>query len=71
MIRNSIPHADVSGFVGRRSSFEVNINDKVAFSKLERGGYPDFNEIVQMVQRSERGQELGTVQKTQSACTIL
>jgi len=71
MIRDSIPHADVTGFEGRRSSFEVTINDKVAFSKLERGGFPEFNEMVQMIQRVEEGQEMGTIQKTTWACTIL
>uniref|UniRef100_A0A672N9Z7 Migration and invasion enhancer 1 n=1 Tax=Sinocyclocheilus grahami TaxID=75366 RepID=A0A672N9Z7_SINGR len=35
-----VPDAEVSGFVGRRGSFEVQINEHLVFSKLETGGFP-------------------------------
>uniref|UniRef100_A0A8C7DSG9 Selenoprotein W n=1 Tax=Oncorhynchus kisutch TaxID=8019 RepID=A0A8C7DSG9_ONCKI len=35
------PGAEVSGFVGRKvSSFELEINGELVFSKLETGGFP-------------------------------
>jgi len=49
----------------------VIINDKLAFSKLDRGGFPDFQEMVEMVSRVESGGEMGIIEKTQSSCTIL
>jgi len=70
-IKAKVPQADVTGFVGRQSSFEVIINDKLAFSKLDRGGFPDFQEMVEMVSRVESGGQMGIIEKTQSSCTIL
>jgi len=70
-IKAKVPQADVTGFVGRQSSFEVTINDKLSFSKLDRGGFPDFQEMSEMVSRVESGGEMGTIKETQSSCIIL
>lgn len=70
MIKQKVPQAEVSGFVGRRSSFEVTVNDMVTFSKLERGGFPNFEEVVEIVVAAENGGSVGTVKKTSSTCTI-
>jgi hypothetical protein len=44
-----MPHAIVSGAVGRASSFEVVVGEgpaaKVAYSKLQTGSFPDFEAL--------------------------
>ncbi|KAG7174602.1 Migration and invasion enhancer 1-like [Homarus americanus] len=52
------------------TSFEVTVNDTVVFSKLERGGFPDNEEIVAIVIAAEAGGAIGTAQKSKSSCTI-
>ncbi|TRY98246.1 hypothetical protein DNTS_021338, partial [Danionella cerebrum] len=44
-ICSKFPEADVSGFVGRRGSFEIMVNEQLIFSKMETGGFP-YNEDV-------------------------
>ncbi|XP_063849271.1 uncharacterized protein LOC135093689 [Scylla paramamosain] len=55
VIKAQVPQAEVTGFVGRSSSFEVTVNDSLIFSKLERKGFPDFDEIVDAVIAVEDG----------------
>ena len=57
--------------MGRRSSFEVKVNDKTIHSKLKTMAFPDFEEVVGLVKGAEEGVEPGLVTKTQSSCTIL
>ena len=38
------------GFVGRRTSFEVKVNGKLVHSKLSTMAFPDFHEVVSIVQ---------------------
>jgi len=52
-------------------SFEVTVNGTVAFSKLDRGAFPDFQEVAEVVQKAESSGEVMTVQQTTSSCTIL
>jgi len=40
-----LPDAQVDGANGRKSSFEITVNGKVIFSKLESGNFPDYDEI--------------------------
>ncbi|XP_045129615.1 migration and invasion enhancer 1-like isoform X3 [Portunus trituberculatus] len=55
----------------RAGSFEVTVNDTLVFSKLERKGFPDFNEIVDAVIAIEGGGSPKTIQKVQkSNCSI-
>jgi len=56
-IKADVPEAEVNGFVGRRSSFEVKVNGKLVFSKLEKGGFPVFKEVVQVVLDCSQGSE--------------
>jgi selT/selW/selH-like putative selenoprotein len=44
-----VPNAQVSGQVGRQSSFEVTLNNNLVYSKLKVGSFPKFDEIVKLV----------------------
>lgn len=70
MILGEIPDADVKGRVGRRSSFEVKINDKIVFSKLDIGSFPKFENIVEQCINVKKGNEAEEVTETQSSCVI-
>uniref|UniRef100_A0A3P9NXT4 Selenoprotein W, 2b n=1 Tax=Poecilia reticulata TaxID=8081 RepID=A0A3P9NXT4_POERE len=49
------PDAEVTGLVGRRGSFEVEINEQLVFSKLETGGFPSEDDILAAVQAAYDG----------------
>ncbi|KAL3242196.1 hypothetical protein MRX96_021417 [Rhipicephalus microplus] len=50
-----VPSADVTGNKGRTRSFEVKINDELVFSKLDKGSFPDFGEVVTRVLEVSQG----------------
>jgi len=71
MILAAMPEAQVDGKAGRRTSFEVTINKVVVFSKLNRGAFPQFDKVVEEVQKASKGmapEEVVDVQK--SMCVI-
>ena len=45
MILAEVPGAEVTGKKGRRSSFEVTVNEKLIFSKLKSSGFPVFQKV--------------------------
>ena len=70
-IKKEVPEADVSGFVGRSTCFEVTVNDTVIHSKLKTMRFPDFEEVVDIVKKTVGGEAPGQVTKHQSMCAIL
>ncbi|OWR51339.1 migration and invasion enhancer 1 [Danaus plexippus] len=56
-IKTSIPNAAVSCKQGRRGSFEVIINDKLVYSKLQTMALPDYEEVVEVVGEASLGAE--------------
>jgi len=77
-IKASIPEAHVSGFVGRRTSFEVKFNGEEVYSKLETSEFPDNEEMVQIITKLFKGPTpppsptpVQKVEKTFKCCGIL
>ncbi|KAJ0057783.1 hypothetical protein NL108_000577, partial [Boleophthalmus pectinirostris] len=70
-VKDEFPEADVSGFVGRRSSFEVVINDVLVFSKLETGGFPYEEDIMEQVQNAAKGKHVKKITKSRPPCVIM
>lgn len=71
-IKANVPEAEVSGCVGRRSSYEVTVNGKLVYSKLEKGGFPVFKEVVQVILDCSQGNEPAEVEETEpSSCSLL
>ena len=62
-----------SGKVGRRTSFEVTVNDTVIHSKLSTMNFPDIEETVSIVKGVDGGSEPKQVEKMAEGggCTIL
>jgi len=72
LLREKVPGATVEGAAGRRRSFEVTVDGVLVFSKLERGGFPAWAEVVSCVQQSAEGGKPVTVEGVQpSSCTLL
>lgn len=51
------------GTVGRTTSFEVQINGVMVFSKLAKKAFPDFEEVVDRVVDASNGQEVRPCEK--------
>lgn len=66
-----VPDAQVNGFVGRNTSFEVKVNDEEIHSKLKTMAFPSFDEVVNIVQDVSQGGNPRPVVKTQWSCIIL
>ena len=66
-----ISGAIVKGKIGRRTSFEVTVDGKLIHSKLQTGGFPDRNEVVEIVQDVSGGSEPRKVVRSAKTCTIL
>uniref|UniRef100_A0A3B5Q2D4 Migration and invasion enhancer 1 n=1 Tax=Xiphophorus maculatus TaxID=8083 RepID=A0A3B5Q2D4_XIPMA len=54
-IQGKFRDAEVTGFVGRRASYEVEINGQLVFSKLETGGFPSEEDVLAAVQAAYDG----------------
>ena len=71
-LRMKSANLQVSGFVGRRTSFEVKVNDEEIHSKLKTSAFPDFDEVVQICIATVKGSPPTQVQKVHKAsCNIL
>ena len=59
-------------FVFVLASFEVTVNDELIFSKLKTNSFPDYQEVVDIVEATENGSKPVQVTKMESAgCNIL
>lgn len=71
MILSKVPNASVTGDTGRRSSFEVTINEQVVYSKLKTGAFPDFTQVADQAENAATGKPVQEVTGTQpSSCSI-
>ncbi|ROL27924.1 Migration and invasion enhancer 1, partial [Anabarilius grahami] len=52
-------------------SFEIEINGKLIFSKLETSGFPYEDDIMGAIQRAYDGQPVEKITKSQPPCVIL
>uniref|UniRef100_A0A3P9H772 Migration and invasion enhancer 1 n=1 Tax=Oryzias latipes TaxID=8090 RepID=A0A3P9H772_ORYLA len=69
-VKDEFPEAEVSGFVGR-SSFEIQINGQLVFSKLELGGFPYEDDILNAVQNAHDGKPVQKITKSRAPCVIM
>ena len=61
----------MKGKVGRRGAFEVTVDGKLIHSKLQTGGFPDRNEVVEIIQDVSAGSEPRKVIRSAKTCSIL
>uniref|UniRef100_A0A3B3UQ32 Selenoprotein W, 2b n=1 Tax=Poecilia latipinna TaxID=48699 RepID=A0A3B3UQ32_9TELE len=66
-IQGKFPDAEVTGFVGRRGSFEVEINEQLVFSKLESGGFPSEDDVIHA---AYDGKPVQKITKKHATCVI-
>ena len=70
-ILSAVPEANVTGIVGRRSSFEVRLNNVYIFSKLSRGGFPKIECVVEEAVKAKKGLPNDQVTELQPNSCIL
>lgn len=56
-----VPTASVTGSIGRKTAFEVEINGVQVFSKLEKNAFPDFAEVATRVLEASQGKSIKAV----------
>lgn len=71
VVKEEFKDAEVSGVVGRQGSFEVVINGELIFSKLEQGGFPYEDDIMNAVQLAHDGKPVEKITKSRSPCVIM
>uniref|UniRef100_A0A3B3TIB9 Migration and invasion enhancer 1 n=1 Tax=Paramormyrops kingsleyae TaxID=1676925 RepID=A0A3B3TIB9_9TELE len=64
------PDAEVSGSVGRQS-FEIEVNGQLIFSKMETGGFPYEDDIMDALQKAQEGKPVEKITKSRPPCVIL
>lgn len=57
LILDSVPSTNVTGNIGRSSSYEVKVNGKLIFSKLKLGGFPSTEEVLRCIREAAAGEE--------------
>ncbi|XP_065078226.1 migration and invasion enhancer 1-like [Ochlerotatus camptorhynchus] len=63
LIKERIPGAQVACKIGRRGSFEVQINDSLVHSKLNSLAFPDYEEVVTNVIAAKEGRPVAKVKE--------
>ncbi|XP_039749555.1 migration and invasion enhancer 1 [Pararge aegeria] len=56
-IKNSSPEATITCNKGRQGSFEVVVNDKLIYSKLQTMALPDYEEVADVIHQVSNGAE--------------
>lgn len=70
-VKKEFPDADVSGFVGRRGSFEIIVNEQLIFSKLETGGFPYEENLMEQMENAAVGKPMVKITKSRPHCVIM
>ena len=70
-ITKALPEAECVGTVGRRSSFEVVLDGTLIYSKLQSGGFPQFEDVVKAIEAVKSGASIPAIGQQQSSCSIM
>jgi len=71
VVTEEFPDAEVSGFVGRSGSFEIELNGQLIFSKIETSGFPYEDDIMDAVQKAHDGKPVEKITKSRMPCVIM
>jgi len=67
-----VPQAQVTGAPGRRSSFEITINEVLVFSKLKLGNFPVLEDVLQQIGTVSKGEAPSEITVCQQGgCVIM
>ena len=55
LIQDDVPSAQVPGAVGRIGSFDIKINGVLVYSKMDKGVFPNFDDVVAAVKEVAEG----------------
>lgn len=67
-----MPEASVTDEISERTAaFEISINDKLVFSRLQSFTYPEPDMIITLLRDVQEGKEIPVIQPDDSSCVIL
>ncbi|OCT89633.1 hypothetical protein XELAEV_18018251mg, partial [Xenopus laevis] len=69
-LKKHVPEAVITGGVGRTGSFEITVNGDLIFSKLECGGFPYGEDIVEIVMKMKQGKSAEKATRNKKTCSI-
>lgn len=61
MIKAQMPEVKVFGRAGRKSAFEISINNKPIYSKIFNDAFPKNERIIEEIVKASKGEEFGEV----------
>jgi len=70
-ILEKYPNVEVEKAKGRKTSFEVKINGRLAYSKLQVGKFPEFASVLKAIERASRGEEPGSIDAAKGSCLLM
>ncbi|OCT86910.1 hypothetical protein XELAEV_18020600mg, partial [Xenopus laevis] len=69
-IQEHVTDVEIAGGVGRSGSFEITVNGALIFSKLECGGFPYGEDIVDIVKKIKEGKSVEKATRNKKTCSI-
>eukprot|EP00052_Salpingoeca_macrocollata_P004198 m.39914 g.39914 ORF g.39914 m.39914 type:complete len:77 (-) comp14051_c0_seq2:191-421(-) len=69
-IQQALPDVEVEGERGRSTSFEITVDGKLLFSKLETGAFPDMFSVIKALQQYCANGQLKEVQPDKG-CSLM
>ncbi|CAI9736223.1 Hypothetical predicted protein [Octopus vulgaris] len=70
-LNSAIPEAMRTGISDRTAAFEVTINDKLVFSRLQSFSFPSSEQIVNLLHDVQSGKTIPVIEETSTGCTII
>uniref|UniRef100_A0A669DD21 Selenoprotein W, 2b n=1 Tax=Oreochromis niloticus TaxID=8128 RepID=A0A669DD21_ORENI len=69
--QSAILTSSISAALGIIGSFEIEINGQLVFSKLESGGFPYEDDVMNAIQNAYDGKPLQKITKSRAPCVIM
>lgn len=71
-IQRDVPEASVTNSISdRTAAFEITINDKLVFSRLQSFSFPSSEQIVNLLHDVQAGKTIPVIEESSSGCIIL
>ncbi|XP_077108472.1 migration and invasion enhancer 1 isoform X2 [Ranitomeya variabilis] len=70
-VLEEFPDASIDSRPGGTGAFEIEINGKLVFSKLELGGFPYEKDLMEAIRKTMNGEPVEKITNSQAPCVIL
>ncbi|XP_056405208.1 migration and invasion enhancer 1 [Hyla sarda] len=70
-VRDEFPEVIIDSCPGGTGAFEIEINGKLVFSKLELGGFPYEKDLMEAIRKAINGEPVEKITNSRAPCVIL